>query len=230
MTSSICIPSSSPVAPPTILRPLAKDRTHLIVEYVQLRSRGRGITRSQVRVSSDNQTAITAPAKSSSSSSSGEDNPESSPVSGDSASDVVRKFYGRINAHDLASVEDLIAENCVYEDLLFPRPFVGRKAILEFFKKFIDSISTDLQFVIDDISDEDSLAIGVTWHLEWQGKPFPFSKGCSFYRLEISNGKRQIVYGRDSVEPSVKPGDTTLIAIRAITRLLQQFPRLADWL
>ncbi|XP_057954180.1 uncharacterized protein LOC131148485 isoform X6 [Malania oleifera] len=103
-------------------------------------------------------------------------------------------------------------------------------AILEFFKKFIDSISTDLQFVIDDISDEDSLAIGVTWHLEWQGKPFPFSKGCSFYRLEISNGKRQIVYGRDSVEPSVKPGDTTLIAIRAITRLLQQFPRLADWL
>lgn len=45
----------------------------------------------------------------------------------DSAADVVRKFYGGINAHDLASVEELIADKCVYEDLVFPRPFVGRE-------------------------------------------------------------------------------------------------------
>ncbi|KAL5982863.1 hypothetical protein ACLOJK_016941 [Asimina triloba] len=38
-------------------------------------------------------------------------------------------------------------------------------AILEFFQKFTDSISADLQFVIDDISTEDSSAIGVSWHL-----------------------------------------------------------------
>lgn len=44
-----------------------------------------------------------------------------------SASSVVRRFYEGINCHDLASVEDLIAENCVYEDLIFPRPFIGRK-------------------------------------------------------------------------------------------------------
>ncbi|XP_042518179.1 uncharacterized protein LOC122091973 isoform X1 [Macadamia integrifolia] len=87
-----------------------------------------------------------------------------------SGSDVIGKFYGGINAHDLGSVEDLIAENCIYEDLIFPQPFVGRKAILEFFNKFINSISTDLQFVIDDISNEDSSAVGVSWHLE--GKIF----------------------------------------------------------
>ncbi|KAF8404287.1 hypothetical protein HHK36_009169 [Tetracentron sinense] len=45
---------------------------------------------------------------------------------------------------------------------------------------------------------------------EWQGKPFPFSRGCSFYRLKVVNGKRQIIYGRDSVEPSIKPGETAL--------------------
>ncbi|KAL6953141.1 hypothetical protein U1Q18_047622 [Sarracenia purpurea var. burkii] len=99
------------------------------------------------------------------------------------------------------------------------------QAILEFFQKLIESISMDLQFVIDDISNEDSSAVGVTWHLgmmkkfsylsfrsfllintndstskqlimgvtEWKGKPFPFSKGCSFYRLDAGNGKRQIV-------------------------------------
>ena len=47
----------------------------------------------------------------------------------DSAAEVVRNFYGGINAHDVDSVEDLISENCVYEDLVFPRPFVGRKVI-----------------------------------------------------------------------------------------------------
>lgn len=39
------------------------------------------------------------------------------------------------------------------------------QAIIHFFKKFTESISPDLQFVIDDISKEDSSAIGVTWHL-----------------------------------------------------------------
>ncbi|XP_031249116.1 uncharacterized protein LOC116106949 [Pistacia vera] len=144
------------------------------------------------------------------------------------AADVVRRFYEGINGRDLVSVKELIADNCVYEDLIFPQPFVGRKAILDFFKKFSDSISSDLQFVIDDISTEDSSAVGVTWHLEWKGKQFPFSKGCSFYRLEVVNGKRQIIYGRDIVEPAIKPGESALGIIRAVTWLLQQFPQLAD--
>ncbi|WCJ34853.1 Nuclear transport factor 2 (NTF2) family protein [Euphorbia peplus] len=147
-----------------------------------------------------------------------------------SASEIVMKFYDGVNGHDLASVEELIADKCVYEDLIFPRPFVGRKAILEFFQKFNDSISTDLRFVIDDISAEDSLAVGVTWHLEWKGKPFPFSKGCSFYRLEVINGTKQIIYGRDSVEPAIKPGEAALSIIQGVAWLLERFPQLEDQL
>ncbi|KAM3681615.1 hypothetical protein ACJW31_12G011000 [Castanea mollissima] len=146
----------------------------------------------------------------------------------ESAEEVVRKFYDGINSRDLASVEDLIASNCVYEDLIFATPFVGRKEILQFFKKFTDSISIDLQFVIDDLSTEDSSAVGVTWHLDWRKRPFPFSKGCSFYRLEVVNKKRQIIYGRDVVEPAIKPGEAALVVIRGVTWLLQQFPQLAD--
>ncbi|GFY95256.1 nuclear transport factor 2 (NTF2) family protein [Actinidia rufa] len=171
--------------------------------------------------SSENQTVVTEPTTTASST-----DDESQPVSYTTSSEVVRNFYGGINRHDLAAVEKLIAHNCVYEDLIFPQPF----AILAFFQKFIDSISTDLQFAIDDISNEDTTAVGVTWHLEWKGKPFPFSKGCSFYRLDVVNGKRQIIYGRDSVEPAIKPGETALVAIRGVTWLLQQFPQLADQL
>ncbi|PSS19384.1 TRNA-modifying protein like [Actinidia chinensis var. chinensis] len=176
--------------------------------------------------SSENQTVVTEPTTTASAA-----DDESQPVSYTTSSEVVRNFYEGINRHDLAAVEKLIAHNCVYEDLIFPQPFVGREAaILAFFQKFIDSISTDLQFAIDDISNEDTTAVGVTWHLEWKGKPFPFSKGCSFYRLDVVNGKRQIIYGRDSVEPAIKPGETALVAIRGVTWLLQQFPQLADQL
>nr|XP_043616498.1 uncharacterized protein LOC122588445 isoform X2 [Erigeron canadensis] len=118
---------------------------------------------------------------------------EDQPRVSHSATDIVRRFYSGINSRDLSLVVDLIAEDCVYEDLVFPQPIVGRKAILEFFEKFIYTISQDLQFAIDDISGEDTSAVGVTWHLEWKGKSFPFSKGCSFYRLEVLDGRRQII-------------------------------------
>lgn len=45
----------------------------------------------------------------------------------DSACDVVRTFYNGINSRNLSIVVDLIADDCVYEDLVFPQPFVGRK-------------------------------------------------------------------------------------------------------
>uniref|UniRef100_J3MVZ0 SnoaL-like domain-containing protein n=2 Tax=Oryza brachyantha TaxID=4533 RepID=J3MVZ0_ORYBR len=113
--------------------------------------------------------------------------------------------------------------------MVFPRPFVGRGAVLEFFAGFMGSISPDLLFVIDDISGEDSRAVGVTWHLEWKGRPFPFSRGCSFYRVELEEERQQlqIVYGRDCVEPAAKPGEAALVVIRAVTWILERFPRLA---
>uniref|UniRef100_A0ACD5VWW6 Uncharacterized protein n=1 Tax=Avena sativa TaxID=4498 RepID=A0ACD5VWW6_AVESA len=85
---------------------------------------------------------------------------------------------------------------------------VGRDRVLGFFGEFMGSVSPDLRFVIDDISGEDPSAVGVTWHLEWKGRPFPFSRGCSFYRCQPDPNQQdriQIVYGRDCVEPTTKP-------------------------
>ncbi|KAJ4884351.1 Nuclear transport factor 2 (NTF2) family protein [Raphanus sativus] len=144
------------------------------------------------------------------------------------AFEIVSSFYTAINGNNLSSARDLIAKDCVYEDLIFSSPFVGRTAILEFFGKFIDATSTDMQFVIDDISKEDSSAVGVSWHLEWNGKKFPFSKSCSFYRLEVIDGKKQIVYVRDCVEPAIKPGESVIAAVKGVAWLLRKFPQLAD--
>eukprot|EP01018_Ginkgo_biloba_P013822 Gb_22703 [translate_table: standard] len=144
-----------------------------------------------------------------------------------SAHDVVRGLYDGMNRHDLESVRELIAEKCIYEDLNFPNPMVGKEAVLEFLKKITDAVSTDMQFVIDGITDHHSSAVGVTWHIEWRGKPFPFSKGCSFYHCEVSSGKQQIIYGRYIVEPATKPGDVALAAMKALARLFERFPHLA---
>ncbi|XP_024399893.1 uncharacterized protein [Physcomitrium patens] len=141
---------------------------------------------------------------------------------------MVQEFYAAINRREITSIGDLFADNCVYEDLVFPTPFTGRQAILDFFKKFMDSVGSELEFRIDDITTGDPNAAGVIWHLEWRGKPLPFSKGCSFYRCEVLNGKRQFVYGRDAVEPASKPGDFTLVALKGLAALLRTFPSLAD--
>uniref|UniRef100_A0ACD5YAK5 Uncharacterized protein n=1 Tax=Avena sativa TaxID=4498 RepID=A0ACD5YAK5_AVESA len=147
------------------------------------------------------------------------------------AAEVVREFYEGVNRRDLAAVAPLIAEECVYEDLVFPRPMVGRDRVVGFFGEFMGSVSPDLRFVIDDISGEDPSAVGVTWHLEWRGRPFPFSRGCSFYRCQPDPNQQeriQIVYGRDCVEPATKPGELALVAIRGVTWILERFPSLAD--
>lgn len=150
---------------------------------------------------------------------------------GSAAAEVVREFYEGVNRRDLAAVAPLIAEGCVYEDLVFPRPMVGRERVVGFFGEFMGSVSPDLRFVIDDISGQDPSAVGVTWHLEWKGRPFPFSRGCSFYRCQPDPQQPQqiqIVYGRDCVEPATKPGELALVAIRGVTWLLERFPSLAD--
>ena len=45
-------------------------------------------------------------------------------------------------------------------------------------------------------------------HVEVDGHEFPFSRGASFY--EVSS-RGQILYGRDLVEPALKPGSSALL-------------------
>lgn len=61
---------------------------------------------------------------------------------------------------------------------------------------------------------------GVHRHVEVDGNEFPFSRGASFYEVN-SNG--QIVYGRDLVEPALKPGSSALL-VRYIAPFVGRLP------
>lgn len=125
LMSSTASPLSLPPrsSSPSLLRfnqptlPYSTSRNHTI------RRNRRKPLATQLRVSpSDNyQTAVKVASA-----------PPPTSVKVDDASDVVRSFYEGINGRDLANVEELIADNCVYEDLIFPSPFVGRKVTSRF--------------------------------------------------------------------------------------------------
>lgn len=39
---------------------------------------------------------------------------------------MVQEFYSAINRREIAAIGDLFADDCIYEDLVFPKPFAGR--------------------------------------------------------------------------------------------------------
>ncbi|ACK66052.1 conserved hypothetical protein [Rippkaea orientalis PCC 8801] len=136
------------------------------------------------------------------------------------AREVIESIYGAINRRDIDSAMEWIDDQCIYEDLNFPQPFIGKEKVKELFAESMQNIPDDLQFVIDDITSEDSLAVGVLWHLELNGMTFPNSRGASFYRL--SETTRKLVFGRDLVEPPVKLGKIAFLIIRLVMPLLRK--------
>lgn len=58
---------------------------------------------------------------------------------------------------------DLIAEDCVYEDLIYQDPFVGRAAIAAYFRRIERLVPPDIRFCVEDITDGDPRRCGVRW-------------------------------------------------------------------
>lgn len=121
----------------------------------------------------------------------------------------------------------LVSPDIVYEDMVYESPVVGAEALRKFLGKFNTAMSGGLAFVIDDISEEDTTAAGLIWHVEVrpEGIPFPFSRGCSFVRADDQG---RICYVRDVVEPMMKPGEATTGLLGLLTPLVRKFPAASD--
>ena len=130
----------------------------------------------------------------------------------------IRAIYAAINQRDVHRAIELIDQHCCYEDLNFSATFMGKAAVEGLFTESCESVPADLQFVIDDLAGDES-AVGVTWHVELNGLPFPNGRGVSFYRFSAETGK--LVFARDCVEPAIKPGKTAFAIIRWVTPLVR---------
>ncbi|KAI7845310.1 hypothetical protein COHA_001152 [Chlorella ohadii] len=134
-------------------------------------------------------------------------------------------FYEYYNTKQISRiVDELIADDCEYEDLVHQEAFVGKQAIGAYFAEVERMVPADVRFCVEDITDGDPRKVGVRWHVEITGEDgqpveFPFSRGCSFYEV---NEEGKIVFARDIVEPSIKPGDAALKGISLIAPLVRK--------
>lgn len=140
---------------------------------------------------------------------------------------AVMAFYEAINKRDLKALSEIMSDKCLFHDLAFPQGFEGKEAILQYIKDLIEALGKDMQFKIDGISGGDDLTVAVLWHLEWQGRPLPFSKGCGMFYCEKEGDKILIRMVYDFVESPLKPGELVLRLLKTITSLFEQFPLIA---
>lgn len=136
------------------------------------------------------------------------------------AANRIQAIYTAINQRDIAQAISMIDEHCQYEDLNFSATFIGKAAVHRLFKESCQAVPADLQFVIDDMVGDDA-AVGVTWHVEINGMPFPNGRGVSFYRFSPESGK--LIFARDCVEPPLKPGKAAFTIIRWVTPLVRHW-------
>lgn len=142
-------------------------------------------------------------------------------------SDLARDFYSAINNKDTSKLDSFVADNCVFEDLAFPKPFEG-KEVHRFLKQLTEAMGKHMCFAIEGVYEGGEKYVGVLWHLEWNSDPIPFSKGCSFFECSRKGQKLHIKRARVFVESPLKPGEIVLEVLKVISLLLDKFPKLAD--
>ena len=137
-----------------------------------------------------------------------------------SAHQLIESIYEAINHRDINTAMNWIDDQCIYEDLNFSQPFRGKEAVRQLLEESCQGIPDELQFVIDDLTTGDRLAVGVLWHVELDGIPFPNGRGVSFYRFSEVTGK--LILARDLVEPPLKPGKAAFFIIRLVSPLVRR--------
>jgi hypothetical protein len=108
----------------------------------------------------------------------------------------------------------------VYDDTQYAGAFTGKVALKNHLNRVADALPPTFQFCIDDIADGGD-AVGVQWHVENDGKPLPFTRGCSMYRADPSTGL--LVSGFDVPEPApFKPGSASLLLLSIASKLIAE--------
>ncbi|KAG8382200.1 hypothetical protein BUALT_Bualt05G0052000 [Buddleja alternifolia] len=127
-----------------------------------------------------------------------------------SPAQTIMLFYAAINEKNLKQLNELIAEDCFFEDYSFTKPFQGNKEALRFLNQLTSCMGQNMQFNVEHICEGNDYTAGVNWHLDWNTIQVPFTRGCSFYSLSIHGDKLVIKKAQVLVESPIKLGGTAL--------------------
>ena len=112
------------------------------------------------------------------------------------APEVVRELWGKglRTGEDLSQWSQLLAEDCIYEDLYYAEATKGKQEVMKLIGQKL--LPANSQLMVDDISDGQS-SCGFTWHVEQQGVGIG-QRGLCYVRL---NSAGEVAYVRDLGEP-----------------------------
>eukprot|EP00968_Pinguiococcus_pyrenoidosus_P016279 scaffold1550_cov245-Pinguiococcus_pyrenoidosus.AAC.4 len=142
------------------------------------------------------------------------------------AKDAVSSYFENWNKRNMVAAVALFAEDCTYEDTLYPGKFSNREEVKMHLLRVAAAVPEDFQFCVDEISasaleGSDLINVGVQWHVEdGEGNPLPFSRGSSMYQVDRWSGL--IKNGFDVVEPAVKSGDFSLSLLSFATGFIKE--------
>ncbi|XVF64384.1 hypothetical protein PTKIN_Ptkin09bG0165100 [Pterospermum kingtungense] len=145
--------------------------------------------------------------------------------------DLIQEFYRAINVKDIQKLDQLLSDDCVFQDLIFYIPFGGKQSLINFLQEIMDVMGQNVHFAIDD-GKEGEKTTSVTWHLEWKGKEIPFTTGRNFFEFQQVDGKHIIRFNFTKItgveEFPVKPEDLVLKLLKAVSSVFDSFPSAAD--
>ncbi|KAH6777545.1 hypothetical protein C2S51_008857 [Perilla frutescens var. frutescens] len=136
-----------------------------------------------------------------------------------SPTQTIMQFYSSINEKNLAQLDKLIAEDCLFEDYSFPNPFQGKKEVMHFLEQLTMCMGDykNMQFNVELICEGNDYTAAVNWHLEWKKIQVPFTRGCSYYYLSVIDDKLVIKKAKVLIESPIKLGVVALDAEWAIS-------------
>ncbi|KAK8944853.1 hypothetical protein KSP39_PZI007662 [Platanthera zijinensis] len=143
--------------------------------------------------------------------------------------DLVKSFYEHLNKKDMKKLKEQFDSSCVFEDLAYPSSFKGEQQVHCFLAELSTAMGQNVRFRIDDVYEEGKQNAGARWHLEWDERAIPFTKGCSFFYCSQNATSLLIKKACVFVESPLKPGAVVLDLLRLITSFFDKFPKLAVW-
>jgi len=135
------------------------------------------------------------------------------------AAKQMRAYFAAWNVRDMETAVQLWAEDCKYEDTQYAGAFEGKEALRAHLIRVADALPESFAFIVDEVADGGS-TVGVQWHVESNGEPLPFTRGCSVY---TANADGLLATGFDVPEPApIKPGGAGLALLSLASKIIAE--------
>ncbi|XP_038724409.1 uncharacterized protein LOC120015952 [Tripterygium wilfordii] len=78
---------------------------------------------------------------------------------------LIQDFYSAINYKDLQKLDQVLADDCVFIDLIFYNPFAGKQGIINFLSHVMEAMGPNIHLVMSHVKAQDNSCATVDWNL-----------------------------------------------------------------